>query len=186
MTQVRALLRRFPYLAVAFLIVGAATCGLGAIACVLSRNLFDPVTFGRHAADSLSDPGVAAYAADVITGRIIRRKPDLVAFQPMLLSMTETLVATKVFRSVVERAAQRAHQAAFSEGSQRVLLALPDLNVLVREALRNASPGLAAKIPPNIDSTVARLAEGKTASLVLNLARAGKRLRRGWPVLFAM
>jgi hypothetical protein len=186
MTHLRAFLRRFPYIAVACLIVGAATSGLAAIACVLSRNLFDPVTFGRHAADSLSDPGVAAYAANVITSRIVHRKPDLVAFQPLLLSMTETLVASKVFRSVVERAAQRAHEAAFGEGSQRVLLALPDLNVLVHEALRNASPGLAAKIPKNIDSTVARLAEGKAASLLLNLARAGKRLRRGWPVLFAV
>ena len=106
MTRFRALVRRFPYLAIAFLILGAAASGLAAIACVLSRNLFDPVTFGRHAADSLSDPGVAAYTADAITGPILQRKPDLVAFQPMLLSVTETLVASKVFRSVVERAAR--------------------------------------------------------------------------------
>src|SRR3954447_19152381 len=169
-------MRRFPYVAVACLIVGAAAFGLGAIACVLSRNLFDPVTFGRHAADSLSDPGVAAYAADAITGQIVHKKPDLIAFRPMLLSMTETVVSNKVFRSVLERAAQGAHVTAFSDGSQRVLLALPDLNVLVHEALRNASPGLAAKIPKNLDSTVTRLADGKTASLVLNIARAGKRI----------
>src|SRR5215207_2950785 len=104
MTRFRSFLRRFPYVAVACLILGAAASGLAAIACVLSQNLFDAITFGRNAADSLSDPGVAAYAGDVITDRVVHRKPDLIAFQPMLLSMTQTLVASKVFRSVVERA----------------------------------------------------------------------------------
>jgi hypothetical protein len=159
--------------------------GLAVISFVLSRNVFDPVMFGRRAADSLSDPAVAVYAADLITGRMIQRKPDLIAFRPMLLSATETVVSNKAFRSVVEQAAVRAHRLAFSEASQRVLLSLPDLNVLVRDALSNASPSLAAKIPKSLDSTIARLAGGKTATIVLDLARAGKALRRLWPFFFA-
>ena len=96
------------------------------------------------------------------------------------------MVSNTAFRSVVERAAARAHQAAFSEGSQRVLLSLPDLNILVQDALRNASPALAAKIPKSLDSTVAKLANGKTASIILNLARTAKRLRRIWPLFFGV
>src|SRR4051794_25662918 len=168
---------RARYVALICLVLGAVACGLGAISSVLSRNLFDSVTFGRRAADSLSDHGVAAYAADLITDGIIRRKPDLVAFRPVLLSVTESLVSNKVFRSVVERAAQRAHEAALSEGSQRVLLSLPDLNILVHEALRNSSPGLAAKIPRNLDSTLGGLAEGRTATLLLTFGSKGKLLR---------
>ena len=179
-------LRRARHLAVPCLIIGSVCFGLGAVSFVLSRNLFDPVTFGSRAADSLSDPGVAAYAADLITSRIVQRKPDLIAFRPMLLSATETVVSNTAFRSVVERAAARAHQAAFSEGSQRVLLSLPDLNILVQDALRNASPALAAKIPKSLDSTVAKLANGKTASIILNLARTAKRLRRIWPLFFGV
>jgi hypothetical protein len=34
-----------------------------------------------------------------------------------------------------------------------VLLSLPDLHVLVREAMRDASPALAAKLPTSLDST---------------------------------
>jgi hypothetical protein len=166
--------------------IGAVCFGFGAISFVLSRNLFDPVIFGRRAAESLSEPGVAAYTADLITSRIVYRQPDLIAFRPMLLSATETLVSTKAFRSVVQRAATRAHQAAFSEGSQRVLLSLPDLSVLVHEALSHASPALAARIPKSLDSTVARLASSRTTSIVLDLARAGKRLRRAWPLFFAL
>src|SRR5947208_9640791 len=103
---------RARYVALVCLVLGVLSCGVGAISSVLSRNLFDSVMFGRHAADSLSDPGVAAYTADLISDGVIRRKPDLIAFRPVLVSVTESLVSNQVFRSVVERAAQRAHQAA--------------------------------------------------------------------------
>jgi hypothetical protein len=170
---------------VASLAAGALCFGLGAISCVLSRNVFDPVIFGRRAAESLSDPGVSAYAANLMTDGIIRSKPDLIAFRPMLLSTSETVVSSKAFGVVVQRAATRAHEVAFSEGSRRILLSLPDLSILVHESLRNISPALAAKIPPSLDTTVARLANGKVAPLVLDLARIGRRLRWAWPGLFA-
>jgi hypothetical protein len=180
------MMRRAHIVATPCLALGSICFGLGAFSFVLSRNLFDPVTFGRHAGESLSDPGVARYAADLITDLVTRRKPDLIAFRPMLLSASENVVSTKAFRSVMERAATRAHQAVFSQRSERVLLSVPDLNVLVQEALRNASPALAAKIPKSLDSGVAQLASGKTASIVLRLGRAGTRLHRVWPLLFAL
>ena len=151
---------RRSYVVLSCLVLGSIACGLGAVSRVLERNFFDSVTFGRRPVTA-SDAGVAAYAADVMTGGIVRRKPDLVAFRPVLLSVTESLVSTNVFRSMVERAAQRAHQAALSEGSQRLLLSLPDLNILIDEAIRNASPGLAAKIPGNLDSVLGGLADAK-------------------------
>ena len=151
-------------------------CGRGYFVSSLTK----PFWFGhvgRRAADSLSDPGVAAYTADLITDGVIRKKPDLIAFRPVLLSVTESLVLNKVFRSVVERAAQQAHEAAVSEGSQRVLLSIPDLNILVREALRTASPGLAAKIPANLDSALGGLTARHTAAHMLTFMRTGKLLR---------
>jgi hypothetical protein len=104
----------------------------------------------------------------------------------VLLSVTESLVSNKVFRAVVERAAQRAHQAILSEGSERVLLSLPDLSILVREALSNASPGVAAKIPRNLDIALSGLAAGKTATLVLAFGSVGKLLSWAWPSLFVL
>jgi len=168
------------------LVVGSVCIGLGAVTFVLSRNLFDPVTFGRRAAESLSEPGVASYAANFVTDRVIQRKPDLIAFRPMLLSTTETVVSNRAFRAVLEKAAARAHEMAFSEGSQQVLLSLPDFNILVQQALRNANPALAAKFPKSLDSTVARVANGRLASFVLRLARTARELRWIWPALFAM
>jgi hypothetical protein len=180
------MMQRARLVATPCLALGSICLGLGAVSFVLSRSLFDPVTFGRRAAESLSDPGVAHYAADLVTNRVIHAKPDLIAFRPMLLSASETVVTTKAFRSVMERAATRAHQAVFSQRSQRVLLSLPDLNVLVQDTLRNASPALAAKIPKSLDSNIAQLASGKTASILLRLARAGTELHRVWAPLFVL
>ena len=178
--------RRYRHISAVCLVAGSVCFGLGAVSFVLSRNLFDPVTFGRRAADSLSDPGVAAYAADLVTTGIVRGKPDLIAFRPMLSSTAEMVVSAKPFRAVVERAAVRAHEVAFSEGVERVLLSLPDLNVLVHDALSHASPAVAAKIPKSLDSTVARLADSKGAAIALGVARVGKRLNWIWPVFFVL
>jgi hypothetical protein len=170
----------------ACLIAGALCFGLAAVSFVLSRNLFDPATFGRRTAHSLSDPGVAAYAAELVTDAVIRSQPDLIAFRPMLASTAEAVVSARPFRSLIERAAAQAHHAVFSEGSQRVLLSLPDLNVLVHDAIRNASPALAQKIPKALDATVSRLATGRPSTIILNLARTGRRLQWIWPLLFTV
>jgi len=186
MTASPSHVRHTRHLSVPFLAAGAVCFGLGAVSFILSRNVFDPAAFGRRAADSLSDPGVAAYAADLVTDRIIQRKPDLIAFRPILVTASETVISSNAFRAVVERAAARAHDAAFSQASQRVLLSLPDLNVLVHEALINASPALAAKIPASIDPTIAKLANSGTPGFILKLARAGRVLRFAWPLFFVL
>ena len=170
-------LQRFHRLAVPCLVLGSVCIGFGAVTLVLSRNLFDSVTFGRRAAESLSDPAVASYAANFVTDRIIRRKPDLIAFRPMLLSATETVVSNRAFRAVEEQAAARAHGMAFSQGAQQVLLSLPDFNVLVRQALQNANPALAAKFPKSLDPTVARVANSRLVSFVLGLWLAPQKQR---------
>ena len=77
----RSFLRHSRHAAVLCLLIGAVCCWVGVVSFVLSRNLFDPIIFGRRAADSLSDPGVAAYTADLITNGIVHRKPDLIAFR---------------------------------------------------------------------------------------------------------
>ena len=111
-----ASLLRTPRVATLCLIIGTVCWGLGAVAFVLSRNFFDPVIFGRRAADSLSDPGVAAYAADLITSRVVHRKPDLIAFRPMLLAAARTVVSSKPFRSVVEQAARQSSSGGVQRG----------------------------------------------------------------------
>ncbi len=168
------------------IVLGAISFVLAATSFVLSRNFFDPATFGLRASDSLADPGVSAYAADLVANEIVRRRPDLIAFRPVVVSAAQTVVSTKAFRAVVERAAARANQAVFSEGSQSLLLSLPDLDILVREALGHADPALAARLPRSLDATIAGIARGNAAAIVLRLARTAGRLAWMTPLLFAL
>jgi len=174
------------YAALAFLIAGTACLITAVVFLVFSRDVFDSANFGRRAAQSLSDPGVSRYAATLVADRIIHRKPDLIAFRPMIVSASETVVSSRAFRLIVEQAAVRAHRLALSEGANRVILSLPDLNILVQDAAASANPALAAKIPKSLDSTVARMANGRLATAGLRLARAGKAVRWLWAPLFVL
>src|SRR5436190_21886243 len=110
------------YAALAFLIAGTACLITAVVFLVFSRDVFDSANFGRRAAQSLSDPGVARYAATMVADGVIRRKPDLIAFRPMIVAASETVVSSNAFRFIVERSAVRAHRLVLSEKSQRVLL----------------------------------------------------------------
>ena len=186
MRPARAFAPRARYPALACLVIGDICLGSAAVALVLSRNFFDSVNFGRRAAESLADPGVARYAANLIADRVEQRKPDLIAVRPILLATAETVVSSRPFRSVVEQAAVRAHRVALSEGSHRVILSLPDLNILVHEAVANANPALASRIPKSLDSTIAEVANGRIASALLRGARMGRALRVLWPALLTI
>jgi hypothetical protein len=157
----------------------AATLGLilGAQAAVLGRNCFRAQSFGDRAADSLDDPRVAAYAADRITAAVVHQSPDLIAARPLLLATAQGLVSSPPFRALVRRAARHAHEAIFSEKSRTVVLSVPDFTVLLRGALEQASPQLAAKIPERVQAVLASAQTGTRAHVVLDLWRLGRRLR---------
>lgn len=156
----------------------------GATLFVASRNLFEAEAFGRRISESLFDPHVASYASQTITDSIIRNRPNLIAVRPFIAATANSLVTTRPFRTLLGNAAQQAHRAAFSEGAQRLILSIPDVEILVQNALSQANPELAAKIPKRIQTAIASLGDGRSRLLV-DVWRLGQRLQWLWPVLFA-
>ena len=166
------------------LVAGAACLAVAAVTFVAARNLFNPQVFGARAARSLSDPGVSAYAADRIATAVIRSRPDLITVRPLLVAAAAGIVPTEAFRALVQRAAKEAHRAAFSEASERIVLSIPDFEVLVKEALNQASPEIAAKVPKRLDSVLASLGESRSTQYLVDLSRFGRRLQWLWRLLF--
>jgi hypothetical protein len=162
---------------------GAGCLLAGAVLFVASRSLFDAQVFGERAARSLEDPGVAAYTAEMVTRSVVNSRPDLIAVRPLILASANGIVSTRPFGALVGAAATRAHEAVFSEGARRVILSVPDLVVLVRDALRQASPELAAKIPKQVESAIGSL-DGHNAQYVIDAWRMGRGARRLWQGLF--
>jgi hypothetical protein len=79
-------------------VVASATCLVaGTIAFVSARNLFNARIFGGRIGRSLSDPGMAAYAGDRISGAIVKQRPDLIAVRPLLVAAATSMVTTRPF-----------------------------------------------------------------------------------------
>ena len=153
----------------AFLLAGAACVALGAVGSTLSRSIFDPVAFGDRAAASLSDPGVAAFAANRITNAVLEQSPDLTAVRPLILGAAEGLAASEPMRGVVRAAARSAHRTFFAEGTRQIVLSVPDVGILLRNAFERASPRLAERIPEQLQAVAASLDASRSTQIVIDL-----------------
>ncbi len=164
-------------------ITAAAVCLIaGTLAFISARNLFDARVFGQRIGRSLSYPGVAAYAGDQIAAAVIRQRPDLIAVRPLIVATVSSVVPTRPFVALAESTARRLHQVAFSEAGQRVALSIPDFQILIQNALEQASPEIAARIPKRFAS----FSEGQAGQNFIRVTRVGRRLAWLWKLLFPL
>jgi len=139
--------------------IGGILLFTAGFALATARGLLDPNQFSDRLAASLEDERVARYLADRLTDVVVGEKPDLIAVRPLLLSTITGLLRSDVFRGVLRTAARSSHRAIFEQEGRRVILSLPDIGILLRGALEQASPALAAKVPRDLE---ARLASGES------------------------
>jgi hypothetical protein len=165
------------------LAAGAICLIATAVLRTVQRAAFDSSAFADRAALSLSDERVAALVAHRLTDAVIEQRPDLTAIRPLLLATATGVVSSRPFRSALRAAAYRAHEAAFSEGSRRVALSVPDVAILLRGALEHGSPDLAAKIPTGLEGFLDADAGPWTTALI-DLWRLGGQLRFAAKSLF--
>src|SRR5512143_1128304 len=116
-------------------VTGAILLAAGMIHLYAERVVYDARTFGERAALGLGDPRVAGFVAERVADQAIAQRRDLMAYRPLIVGSARTIVASVPFRAGFARAAQSAHTALFSEGTQRLALSVPDFGVLVRSAL---------------------------------------------------
>ena len=158
----------------ALTVLGVFALTTGAMLGLLRRGLFNSDAFADRLAGSLSDRRVSAYVADVITEAVVREKPDLVAVRPLLLSAANGVASSDAFARVARVAARQAHAALFSRGGRNLLLSVPDVDVILRGAVANASPGLAARIPTRLSTMVASVGGSPASKLILDLWQLGR------------
>ena len=158
----------------ALVVVGVVALTAGAVLGSLRRALFDSDAFADRLAGSLSDRRVSAYVAEVMTEAVVREKPDLVAVRPLLLSAANGVASSDAFARVARVTARQAHAALFSRGGRNLLLSVPDVDVILRGALANASPALADRIPARLSTRVASLGGGAASKFILDLWQLGR------------
>jgi hypothetical protein len=156
--------------------LGVLLVAAGAVLGQVRRGLYDSDTFADHITGSLDDPRVSTYVADQLTVALLRQRPDLVAFRPIILATARGAVSSHAFQSIVRVTARNAHAAVLSQGGRNLLLSIPDVGVVLRGALAKANPALAARIPPRISSAIADLGGTRASRLVVNVWKVGRTL----------
>jgi len=161
------------------IVIGGVMLFTAGFAIATARGVLDPGQFAGRLAASLGDDRVARYVADQLTDVVVEQKPDLIAVRPVILSTMTGIVGSDVFRGVVRTAARTIHRGIFEQAGKQVILSLPDIGTLLRSALEQASPALAAKVPPELE---ARLASGETerrAARIVRVLAFGQGIRTG-------
>jgi hypothetical protein len=157
-------------------VAGVVAIAVSLVLGLVRRSLFDSDVFADRVAGSLNDRRVSAYVADQITSAVVREKPDLVAVRPILLSTAQGVVASDAFRSVVRVTARQAHASALSQGGRSVLLSIPDVGVVLRGALANASPALAHRVPARISTALANLGGSRASRWIVDMWQLGRKV----------
>jgi hypothetical protein len=130
------------------------------------------------------DPRVAAYVAARITDAIVAQRPNLVSVRSVIQPAVTGVVASAPFRAVVRTSARAAHRSLFESAARNVVMSLPDVSVLVRGALANVNPDLAAKLPPSIETRLASPQAERAFTRFLNAwALVGRVLWAAWALL---
>jgi hypothetical protein len=168
----------------AFLILGAVFIWTALIVGGAARGIIRPDPFARRLAATLSDPRVSAYVAARITDAIVAQRPNLVSVRSILQPAVSGVVSSAPFRAVVRTSARAAHRSLFESLGKNVVLSLPDVSVLVRGALQNINPELAAKIPPGIEANLASPQAERAFTRFINAwALVGRILWVAWALL---
>ncbi len=159
-------------------VIGLAAVAAGVVVTHAHRVLYNPRVFADRAAASLDDQRVAAFVGDHAARAIIEHDRDLTPFGPLVRAAAQTVASSEAFRAIVRAAAVRAHRAAMAEPSRRIVLSVPDLDVLVRSTIAKADPDLAAKIPRRIAARfTSQETDGKaTVKILLDIWALGTRL----------
>lgn len=166
------------------LILGAVCIWTALIVGGSARGIVRPDPFARRVAATLSDPRVSGYVAARITDAIVAQRPNLVSVRSILQPAVNTVVSSAPFRAVVRTSARAAHRSLFESAAKNVILSLPDVSVMVRGALQNVNPELAAKIPPALETSLASPAAERTFTRFINAwALVGKILWGAWALL---
>jgi hypothetical protein len=154
----------------------AAVAGIlllvGLVAGVANRHVLDGPRFARHVDAMRSDPAVARLVGQAITRRALAVDPDLVTVRPFIEATAVTLVQSRLFGPVVRATAEQLHQAFTQPGSGQVVLRLADVGAVIHGTLRSLAPEAAARLPDNLDVTLAAAGEHSYAAETISWARA--------------
>ena len=153
---------------------------------VLSADIFDAVgdsaEFTARATEAYSDPVVSDLLAHDIATQIVSADPELVAVQPILESVTGTLLVSDVATSTFVAAVADLHRTVFTDGNDTLIIRLADLIVVAKAQLSALDPEAGALIPDDLTDAIIDV---QTSPAVIDAVQSVNELW-AWSVLLSL
>lgn len=152
----------------ALLVLAAILFFVGALAGFLNANIVNGPRFAQNVNQVREDPAVADAIGVEVAAAVVAAKPDLVAIQPAIEGAASALVSSSALDKVFVQGVTSFHSALTEKGSDSAVLTVADLGASAVTLISAVSPDLAAKIPPNLDVTLASVGgqDGPAATII--------------------
>jgi hypothetical protein len=157
-------------------VTGGLLLFVAGLVVATARGVLDRDQFATRLARSLRDERVAGYVAGQVVNGLLEVRPNLIGVKPILEASIREVIETAPFRALVRSSARTAHYSLFESSGQRVVLALPDLSVLLRSALSQGNPALAEKIPASLEAALASEAAQRAFTAFIEFWRVAREL----------
>jgi hypothetical protein len=128
------------------LLTALAACAvtLGLVVGYVQVAAIDSDQFANRATEALRDENVQAVIAARITDQVVlRNDADLLAFRPIIESVTTSLVGGPAFTSLFRAGVNDVHRAVFEQDQNTVTLTINDIGSVLAGALQVLQPSLA-------------------------------------------
>jgi Short repeat of unknown function (DUF308) len=135
--------------------LGAVFLFVGLLAGLANREVLDGNRFAGHVDAIRKDPAVARVAGVRITSELLKADPDLVLVRPLLESASASVFANPALKSVIRNSVIPLHRSLTSGSGGEPEVQLADVGALFAAAVTTVSPGAAARLPANLDVTLA-------------------------------
>ena len=157
--------------ATALVVLGCICLLVGGVTFYAREEVFNADHFAQRASSSLTDEDVRTVISDQIVEQIIDQgSSELIQAKPLLQAVVSNVLASAPFRAIFQKAAVQVHKALFSRDEGSIVLDLADTGTVVIGAAKAVAPGVAKKIPPDVEPGLIEISERSFATKTLDIA----------------
>jgi hypothetical membrane protein len=144
--------------------LGSLLLLVGAVAGVVNREVLDAGRFAAHVDTVRTDPDVARQVGALLTARILREQPDLVALRPLIEATAIGVVSSSSLGPVVRRGVAPLYGALLLGDDDPVVLRLADVGAVVVAAVTALAPQTAVGLPADLDVRLSDIGGGEVGA----------------------
>jgi hypothetical protein len=150
---------------------GALLAVFGGVVLYTQAAVVDRDSFGDRAVEALHDDAVRRVVSREVAGHLVGSVAlDVGGTPPEVRATVDRAIRTPTFERAFRRAADETHRALFDGGEGSVVFDLPNAGHALAEALEGIAPGLAAQIPPGVETRLLEVERRNAGVRALALA----------------